>query len=101
MEDLQQRVVASGTREVHPFPAVFVYPNPASDRIGMSSNFPHGGLALDFRLFDVTGKAVNGKLVPAGTEMDLDVSGLAPGMYFYTVMAQGKVVRNGKLVIAR
>ncbi len=94
-------IVTSGTGEVHPFPIVFVYPNPASDRIMMSSNFPHGGLALDFRLFDVTGRPVKETLVPANTEMDLDVSGLAPGMYFYKVMAQGKVMRSGKLVIAR
>lgn len=94
-------IVASGTGEMHLFAAVSVYPNPASDRIGMSSGFPHSGLALHFELFDVTGKPVNEKSVPAGTDMDLDVSGMPPGMYFYTVMAQGKLVRTGKLVIAR
>jgi len=94
-------IVASVAGEVLPFPAVFVYPNPASDRIGISSEFQGNVIPLYFRLFDATGRPVDGAWVAAGTEMNMDVSGLTPGIYLYTVMAQGKMVRAGKLVIAR
>ncbi len=93
-------IVASDVEAVQLFSKIFVYPNPASDRIQLSS-MSYNSPNLHFKLFDVTGKLLDKASLTANAEMSLDVSGLTPGMYFYTVTTQGEVLKAGKLVIAR
>lgn len=76
---------------------LIVFPNPASGEIKFHLNtnevFEHTNISL----FDNTGKLVmNGVL--SKDEKSIDVSGLAPGIYFYQAFYNEKVAK-GKLVV--
>jgi Secretion system C-terminal sorting domain len=77
---------------------VRVYPNPASDYLMVEH---HGAMGKDlhFSLFDATGRLVlRHKTGPAGAGR-IDVSGLAPGLYFFKAEREGVLLRSGKVVI--
>lgn len=76
-----------------------VFPNPASDKLKVSYDLPVQGAS--FEIVSVLGNRVYQKnLTERKGELDLNVSRLAKGVYFYTVKEPGgKVLATRKLVI--
>ncbi len=74
------------------------YPNPARDRVTVRQ--PHPGTA-HLTLHDVTGRAVLRERLPAG-EHELDVSGLASGVYVWRMADDGgRALGSGRLRVQR
>lgn len=76
-----------------------VFPNPASDKLKVSYDLPVQGAS--FEIVSVLGNRVYQKnLTERKGDLDLNVSRLAKGVYFYTVKTNtGKVLATRKLVV--
>jgi Secretion system C-terminal sorting domain len=79
-----------------------VYPNPANDFIKVLNpmNKTHIPEAR-FKLYDLTGKLINESVTLDNSEHIVSVSGLAQGIYFYTITINGELIKSGKLGIVR
>ena len=76
-----------------------VYPNPTTGIVNVEcaiNNRP--AKAMEIRLYDAYGKLVN--VVAANNEetTQIDLSGLAPGVYFVKAVADGKAVAIRRVV---
>jgi|GEM_PF-293608 len=83
-------------------PDVFVYPNPAIDKIKVSLKNLSGNFT--FRVFDVLGQDVYRRehLFNAGDNVIVDISHLSRGTYYYSVLtAEGKPMRTKRLMVIR
>lgn len=84
-------------RKEHNFKEVSVFPNPAVSKIyikGLES-----GNTYRFRLFDITGKQWLSKdLAGSGLEQ-VELSTVAPGIYFYEVSGQSESIITGKVLV--
>ncbi|MEZ4960512.1 MAG: T9SS type A sorting domain-containing protein [Saprospiraceae bacterium] len=87
-------VLVSATAPAFPLPELTVYPNPAS------SFFVVNGQNVDFSLYDGTGRVVR-RLPAINGESKINLSGLAQGIYFYKAEKNGRIVKNGKLIVER
>jgi hypothetical protein len=85
----------SGTAEADAY-GINIFPNPADDVIRIEWNESTSG--REVVLHAVTGEVVY-KAACTGTATQLDVSALAPGLYFLSLQVEGTVLRTGKLVI--
>lgn len=76
-----------------------IFPNPASDLITIVSGTDD---IRRLELLDVSGKLlrVSDRVIKAGDRMDMDVSGVAAGVYFIRVQSAGGV-KTERLVIAK
>lgn len=78
-------------------PELSVYPNPADDFLRVQYEVTKDA---SFELINLVGaKVYSTRLDAQSTEMELDLSNLNPGVYFYTLKSEGKVVISRKLVI--
>lgn len=76
-------------------------PNPASNNINFSYEL-NGATQSMVKFYNSVGVLVRTVNLMAGTKStQVDVSSLEEGFYFYTVLADGKVVNTRRLVIAR
>ncbi len=74
-----------------------IYPNPATDRFILESKMNYGE-SCTMKLYDLFGREVKSvSIVDQKTEIEL--SGLAPGVYLYEVSGNGEIKDTGKLVI--
>ena len=81
--------------------SMMVYPNPATGTAYLSFS---EALAetVEVQLFTHTGSLARNGLLLAGTEVyEMDVSGLARGVYFIRAIQDGKVIGTRKLMIMR
>jgi PKD repeat protein len=72
--------------------SIGIYPNPCSDVINIINelSFENGDFV---EIFDKTGKSIVMQFAePGSNEVKLDISALAPGVYFTRVFTQGKLV---------
>lgn len=74
---------------------VEVFPNPAAHRANFQ--FPHG--ATEIMVFDSLGVKVFHAENGFSDSLNIDVSGWEPGIYFYRIINDGKVISRGKLLI--
>jgi hypothetical protein len=72
---------------------VSVYPNPFDQELTVSNPFEKA----DFVIYDSFGRVVMKKEIEKGTNR-IQPSGLAPGMYFYSLEQDGRPVSTGKLI---
>ena len=80
-------------------PELSVYPNPADDFLRIQYEVSAGSKA-QFELINLVGaKVFETKLNSQSTEMEIDLSSLNPGVYFYTLKIDGEVNISKKLVI--
>lgn len=70
-----------------------VYPNPTNGILNFS--FKEWSTTLNFELFDLQGQKIISKNIFKGEPLDL--SGLKPGIYLYTIQTRGKR-HKGKLI---
>ncbi|MCF8245410.1 MAG: T9SS type A sorting domain-containing protein [Saprospiraceae bacterium] len=78
-----------------------LWPNPASEMVNVTL---HGTLAkpATFHLFDPLGREVKRTALSAGQqESEVGLAGVPPGMYFWRVESQGKLVGSGKIAVLR
>jgi hypothetical protein len=84
------------------FNLVSVYPNPAKDQTMLSFNVTKS-VQVNIDIIDVTGRKVAGVLnenVSSGTfSKHINTSGLAEGMYYITIKADGNVSQKTLNVI--
>jgi len=80
---------------------VVVFPNPARDHVMLFVNHPlppHPTWVLYDQLGRVTKKI---ELEQAVGEKVVDLVGVSPGIFYYTLFSEGKVIQQGKLVVTR
>ena len=93
-------IVVTGTKLAFPFPEVAVYPNPACDYLMVEYK---GGIgkSLHFSLFDVLGRMeMHEELSGEAASQRIDLSGFAPGLYFFKIERNGQAVKTGKVTVA-
>jgi hypothetical protein len=89
----------SGIEEISDNIKILIYPNPAHDWIILE---PSKSLteAAELQLYNILGKKVLSQtLNPLQEKYNVDVSGLAEGMYIIKVLEKGSTLFNGKLVV--
>lgn len=94
-------VVATKEAGLYPGPKAYVFPNPAPGyfKVVFEEALRRPGRVI---LYNALGQAVlEEALGPGGREFRVELSGVAPGLYFYSVFRDGELVRGGKLVVAR
>lgn len=76
-----------------------LYPNPASSSVTLSCVVPQNGQVV-LLMYDALGREVRRKILPEGyKEMEVSLSGLPKGLYFYRVEKEGALVQAGKLAV--
>lgn len=77
---------------------VIVIPNPSTGPVTLRFILPNVAQGASLRILDVNGRLVQGfdALSPNG---EVNMTFMAPGMYFYQLMADGRLVESGKIVI--
>lgn len=78
-------------------PSVSIFPNPSSDFITVQLNAP--GLA-ELKIFNSIGELVHFSPLNAGKEEQVDLSGLADGLYFVEIYQEKAYIRE-QLIIQR
>lgn len=100
VQAIEEGLMVTGVEDLNSETSTMVYPNPASDLIHVNA----GDEAIQgITLFDLSGKKVKETNLNSGqahSDMELDLSDLNPGVYFYSVRTQG-LPRTGKLLIQR
>lgn len=77
------------------------YPNPASTNVRIEYSAGRTGVA-SLRLYDFLGNTLRVVPLRAGSgTMDVDVSQLTPGLYFYALDIEGRVVASRRVVVSR
>jgi len=80
-------------------PEISVYPNPADDFLRVQYQVSSGS-KNSFELINLVGARVyQTELNAQQNEMELDLSKLNPGVYFYSLKSDGEVIMSKKLVI--
>lgn len=80
-------------------PELSVYPNPADDYLRIQYEVNSGANA-QFELINLIGaKVFETELNSQSSELEIDLSALNPGVYFYTLKIDGEVNISKKLVI--
>lgn len=79
-------------------PGLRVYPVPAHDKLTVALDAPLTA-AAEWLLYDALGRQVKAYQLPAGTtSMELQLNGLAAGLYHYRMLV-GSTLRSGKLIV--
>jgi hypothetical protein len=80
--------------------AFIIYPNPVRDVLNLSFE-TNGTQNILFRVFDPSGKSVideNKGKISDRIEEQMNVSGLAPGVYFVSIYGDGRKLRTKKFI---
>jgi len=84
-----------------------VWPNPASEILNVECSRLNAGSDYDFIIYDTYGReAISLPRLGegwggGGIGWTVDVSSLPPGVYFISVLEDGKQIEGGKFVVAR
>ena len=82
-----------------PVQAVRVWPNPASGQVTVSLLVPLPQ-TVAWHLHDQLGREVRLALLPAGQqEVEVQLAGVPPGLYFWQMEQEGQRVGSGKLIM--
>ena len=78
-----------------------LYPNPATNNAYINYSIPFGSDAV-VALYDVCGKLEQEYVLTDNMGiLSLDLSQLPAGVYFYSINANGKIVKSDKLIVIR
>ncbi|HFA50872.1 MAG TPA: T9SS type A sorting domain-containing protein [Bacteroidetes bacterium] len=90
-----------GTTGAYSFSKIFVYPNPAGEVV-FFDNSRAGEIPSRVLFYNNMGEVVfEKKWARNMSEYKMDVSGLAAGIYFYTVYGEERVLKSGKIIVQR
>lgn len=73
-----------------------LFPNPVADRAVLMLNVPPA-TTVELRIWSASGALALQTMKPSGTRLELDLASLAPGLYTYQALAEGRIF-SGKLV---
>jgi len=77
---------------------ITLFPNPVQDYVKVNfDQLPDGH--VDFILYNSLGKKVIQKTLEVKEEHHLSLNENADGVYFYTIVQENKIIKNGKLII--
>lgn len=97
---IEEALTVTGVDDLYSEKGPAVYPNPASNFVHVRAGEEQ---ITGITLFDLSGKKVKESIPNSSntsSEIELDLSDLNPGVYFYSVRAGGSL-RSGKLLIQR
>jgi len=84
------------------FPAsseILTYPNPAKDFLNFRLPYPDIKIK-ELRIFNISGQEINIRQVASGNVTAINLSGHAPGIYFYCLTTRNNRFFKGKFVIS-
>lgn len=95
-------------REEHSTPTgklpewIRVSPNPAGDYVDFSISLPGNTKEIALLISDINGRQILHQhgLAPTGTFV-WNTNGLGSGLYFYHLIAEGRVLKSGKIVLSK
>jgi hypothetical protein len=78
-------------------------PNPASDYVDFNLYGVENmkDQVMEIAMYDITGREVSRKTVPADAKVKFDVYSLSPGLYIYKLTSKGELFFSGKIMIDR
>jgi len=81
--------------------SVFIVPNPAKQNATLYYQLPENAKGK-MLMFDIVGKnQITKELNKNSSQIDIDVSNLSDGIYFYKVLTDGFEIGNGKLAVIK
>ncbi len=100
LKSCSNKTGAGPNDEENPRPGSLVFPNPVARTAVIKLDRPIAGSA-ELRILEPDGSAVDKLDFPAGaTEISIDVSGYASGIYPYQIQS-GKEIITGKIVVIK
>jgi hypothetical protein len=90
-------------RNIKPLPSINAYPNPSKGITRLSLNLPGGNENYKIRISNTIGKVLSvHELIPAEKmEVELNMTSLPSGIYFYSLLVNDKTVETKRLVLQR
>ena len=78
------------------------YPNPANNVVSFDYNMPFDAQTASVAIYNMMGQEVVRQDVNVGgSRMDINVSDLTDGVYFYSLIVNNQTVKTNKLVISK
>lgn len=78
------------------------YPNPATDVVSFDYNLPFDAQTASVAIYNMMGQeVVRENINIGGSRLDLNVSDLTDGVYFYSLIVNNQAVKTNKLVISK
>lgn len=78
------------------------YPNPARDVVSFDYNMPFNAQSASVAIYNMMGQEVVRQNVSVGgSRLDVNVSDLTDGVYFYSLIVNNQAVKTNKLVISK
>jgi len=77
-----------------------IFPNPAREKLNVNIEAAHGK-SFSIRILDINGREMESLHIKPSTNVEINTSGYAPGVYLLTVMYEDKAVETKKLVVLR
>lgn len=90
-------------RTIKQLPSINAYPNPSRGITKLSLNLPGGQENYKIRISNTIGKVLSvHELIPAEKmEVELNMTGLPSGIYFYSLLVNDKTVETKRLVLQK
>ena len=98
VDELSFSMVNGIDMPVNPSMNVNIYPNPAVNTITFSTEKPLRNGIIE--IYDINGKHIRTKSID-GSLLKTDVSGFAPGKYFYTIHDKKQLLNSGGFSVSR
>ncbi|MBR4155955.1 MAG: T9SS type A sorting domain-containing protein [Bacteroidales bacterium] len=78
------------------------YPNPANNVVSFNYNMPFDAQSASVAIYNMMGQEVVRQNVNVGgSRLDINVSDLTDGVYFYSLIVNNQTVKTNKLVISK
>ncbi len=94
-------IQAVGTTGAFSFSKIFVYPNPASEYVVFDNSHTTEKITRVVFYNNMGGIVFEKKWGGHLREYKMDVSGLAAGIYFYTIFGKERILKSGKIIVQR
>ena len=78
------------------------YPNPAKNMVSFDYNMPNDVQTASIAIYNMMGQEVlKQDLNIGGSRLDVNVSDLTDGVYFYSLIVNNQAVKTNKLVVSK
>jgi hypothetical protein len=89
--------ICAGINTAFPFEnGIRVYPNPATEQITIE--FENQVKSIDITIINIFGQTIIHQQMSGNSKYNLNISNLESGMYFYSIISNGKVLKSDKLI---
>ena len=92
---------ATGIEQIVSNAVLTLYPDPATTRATVKYTLPYGSIANTLVIYDILGHCLSDyTLVNTAGEININCQGLSSGVYFYSLVFDGKTILTRKMVVA-